>query len=67
MSNSKKNNISDIDTSFKKIDKIIEEISKENISIDKSVKLYEEGINTLNSLKKSIEKIEKKLEVLSEE
>ena len=63
----KTNNELDIDMSFKKLDKIIEDISKDNISIEKSIKLYEEGTKILKGLKKSIDKVEKRIEVLSEE
>lgn len=63
----KTNNELDIDMSFKKLDKIIEDISKDNISIEKSIKLYEDGTKILKGLKKSIDKVEKRIEVLSEE
>lgn len=63
----KTNNEFDIDMNFKKLDKIIEDISKDNISIEKSIKLYEDGTKILKALKKSIDKVEKKIEVLSEE
>ena len=57
----------DIDQSFKNIDKIINELSNDKTSIEKSIKLYEDGINLIKNLKKSINKVEKKIEVLSEE
>ena len=63
----KTNNEFDIEMNFKKLDKIIEDISKDNISIEKSIKLYEDGTKILKALKKSIDKVEKKIEVLSEE
>jgi len=62
----KNNNEIDLDQSFKKLDKIIDDLSSDTISIDKSIKLYEDGINLLKNLKKSIDKVEKKIEVLSE-
>ena len=62
----KNNNEIDLDQSFKKLDKIINDISSDSISIDKSIKLYEDGVNLLKNIKKSIDKVEKKIEVLSE-
>ena len=62
----KNNNEMDLDQSFKKLDKIINDISSDSISIDKSIKLYEDGVNLLKNIKKSIDKVEKKIEVLSE-
>lgn len=62
----KSNNEMDLDQSFKKLDKIINDISSDSISIDKSIKLYEDGVNLLKNIKKSIDKVEKKIEVLSE-
>lgn len=55
-----------IEESFKSLDKIIDKMSSDKCSIEENIKLYEEGSNIIKNLKKSIDNIEKKLEILGD-
>ena len=54
-----------IEDSFNILDKIITEMDNEKCSIEKSIELYEKGINLVNDISKKIEKIDKDLKVLN--
>ena len=53
-----------IEESFEHLDKIIEEMDDENCAIEKSLELYEKGINIINSVNKKVAKIEKDLKII---
>ena len=53
-----------IEKSFEALDKIIEKMNNDKCTIEENIKLYEEGSNIIKEVKKSIDSIEKKLEVL---
>lgn len=61
MSKEKKTNIED---GFNKLDKIIDKMNKDTCPIEENIKLYEEGSKILSDMKKSIDKIEAKIETL---
>ena len=64
-----KNNIQNklsIEDTFKKLDKIITAMEKEDISIEDSLKYYKEGITMIKNAKSSIDRIEKQIEVIDE-
>ena len=46
-----------IECSFQELDKIIEQMSDEKCSIEKSLELYEKGIKIINEVDKKIEKM----------
>ncbi len=55
-----------IEESFKTLDKIIDQMDDEKCSIEKGLKLYEDGVKIINELSKKIDKIDKDLKVLNE-
>ena len=56
-----------IKETFDKLDKILKNMEKENLDIEKNLKLYEEALSLISSCKKSIEESKAKLEILEEE
>lgn len=54
-----------IESSFQELDKIIEQMSDEKCSIEKSLELYEKGIKIINEVDKKIEKIESDIKVIA--
>ena len=52
---------------FKKLDTIIEELEKPDISLDNSFQLYQEGMKLLKACNDSIDKVEKELIILGED
>lgn len=54
-----------IENSFKELDKIIEQMSKEDCSIEKSLELYTKGTKIINEVDKKIEKIESDIKVIT--
>lgn len=65
-SKNKKDNLN-IKQTFDKLDKILENMEKDNIDIEKNLELYEEALSLINNCKKSIEESKAKLEILEEE
>lgn len=55
-----------LEESFEALDKVIDRLEKENISLEESFTLYKQGIQLLQSCNDSIDKIEKELIVLEE-
>lgn len=55
-----------IKQTFDKLDKLLEMMGKDNLDIEKNLKLYEEALSLINNCKKSIEESKSKLEVLEE-
>lgn len=55
-----------LEKSFEEITNIISELEKEDISLEDSFKLYQEGIKLLKSCNDSIDKVEKQLIILGE-
>ena len=64
-SKNKKDNLN-IKQTFDKLDKILENMEKDNIDIEKNLELYEEALSLINNCKKSIEESKAKLEILEE-
>lgn len=54
-----------IEDSFKSLDKIIDQMDDEKCSIEKSLELYEKGIELISDISNKIEKIDKELKVLN--
>lgn len=53
-----------LEAGFEKLDKIIDKMNKDTCPIEENIKLYEEGSKILSDMKKSIDKIEAKIETL---
>lgn len=55
-----------LEESFQKLNSIIEELEKPDISLEDSFTLYQEGMKLLKSCSDSIDRVEKQLIILSE-
>jgi exodeoxyribonuclease VII small subunit len=55
-----------LETSFQEINEIISKLEKEDIPLEDSVLLYQEGMKLLKNCNDSIDKVEKKLIILGE-
>ena len=55
-----------LEESFNKLNKIMEELEKPEISLEDSFALYQEGMKLLKACNDSIDKVEKDLIILSE-
>ncbi len=55
-----------LETSMEALDQILEELEKEDISLEKSFTLYQDGMKLLKECNDSIDKVEKKMIVLNE-
>ena len=52
---------------MKRLQEIVEQLEKENIDLDNSIELYEEGLKLSKSLKSQLEKFEDKISKLNEQ
>lgn len=55
-----------LEDAFEKLNTIIEELEKPEISLENSFSLYQEGMKLLKASNESIDKVEKELIILSE-
>jgi len=55
-----------LEESFDKLNHIMEELEKSDITLEDSFTLYQEGMKLLKSCNDSIDKVEKELIILSE-
>lgn len=55
-----------LEDAFEKLNTIIEELEKPDISLENSFSLYQEGMKLLKASNDSIDKVEKELIILSE-
>jgi exodeoxyribonuclease VII small subunit len=55
-----------LEESFDKLNHIMEELEKTDVSLEDSFTLYQEGMKLLKSCNDSIDKVEKELIILSE-
>lgn len=60
----KKNNI---ESNFEELEKIIERMQDEEVSLDDSFELYKKGIEVVKDSNEQIDKMEKQIEILEEE
>ena len=62
------NNIKDLklEELFERLNNIIEELEKPDISLESSFELYQEGIRLVKACNDSIDKVEKQLIILNE-
>ncbi|HAH18118.1 exodeoxyribonuclease VII small subunit [Eubacterium sp.] len=64
MANKKELSIEDI---YDKLDGLIEQMDSDDISLEDSFKLYNEGLSLVKECNEKIEKVEKDIEVLENE
>ena len=55
-----------LEESFEKLNHVMEELEKSDVSLENSFTLYQEGMKLLKSCNDSIDKVEKELIILSE-
>lgn len=55
-----------LEEAFLKLDQVIEQLEKEEITLEESFQMYNEGMKLLKECNDSIDKVEKKLIVLNE-
>lgn len=55
-----------LEESFEKLNGILDELEKPDISLESSFSLYQEGMKLLKACSESIDKVEKELIILSE-
>ncbi len=56
-----------VEESLKKLDELIDELAKSDISLDESFKLYNEGLKLVKMCNSQIDKVEKKIIILEKE
>lgn len=56
-----------LETSMEELEGVLKELEREEISLEDSFRLYNEGMKLLKSCNDMIDKVEKKLVVLEEE
>lgn len=56
-----------LEEAFEKLDTVIEELEKPDVSLDNSFHLYQEGMKLLKACTESIDKVEKELLILGED
>lgn len=56
-----------LEESFNQLNVIIHELEKEDVGLEESFQLYQEGMKLLKECNESIDKVEKKLVILSEQ
>ena len=55
----------DIESTLEQLEKIVTQMEEENLNLEDSLKSYEKGISLVNEAQKSLNKIEKKIQILS--
>lgn len=56
-----------IEESFSKLGEILDKMEDDETGLEESFKLYEEGIGLVKKVSESIDKVEKRIKILSEE
>lgn len=55
----------DFDTGLKKLEEMVEQLDRGELTLEESLSLFEEGIKLTRTLTQYIEEAEKKIEILS--
>lgn len=55
-----------LEENFKKLEELIETMENDELSLEESFKMYEQGMKILAACNKDIDKVEKKLIILKE-
>ena len=56
----------DIESTLKQLEKIVAQMEEENLNLEDSLKSYEKGVSLVKEAQESLNKIEKKIQILSE-
>ena len=56
-----------LESSFKRLDEIIEKMEQGELSLEESFKLYKEGVELVSACNESIEKVEKDIKLIEDE
>lgn len=56
-----------IEESFSKLGEILDKMEDDETGLEENFKLYEEGIGLVKKVSESIDKVEKRIKILSEE
>ena len=63
MAENKINNM-DLESAMKRLDQVVNELSEQNIKLEKSLALYEEGVALVRYCNSKLECVERKIEAL---
>lgn len=55
------------ETQMKKLESIVDKLEKDDVDLDESISLYEEGLKLSKTLKKQLQDFEKKIEALNKD
>lgn len=55
------------ETQMKKLESIVDKLEKDDVDLDESISLYEEGLKLSKTLKKQLLDFEKKIEALNKD
>ena len=58
---------SKFETQMKKLESIVDKLEREDVDLDESISLYEEGLKLSKTLKKQLQEFEKKIEALNKD
>lgn len=53
------------ESKMKKLEDIVDKLEKDDIGLDKSIELYEQGLQLSKTLKKDLDKFSKKIEEIN--
>lgn len=67
MSETKKNETPSLEETFKQLEEIINQMEGQDVSLDESFQLYQQGVEKLKSCSDLLDRVEKKLMVLNSE
>ena len=56
----------DIESTLKQLEKIVTQMEEEDLNLEDSLKSYEKGVSLIKEAQESLNKIEKKIQILSE-
>ena len=56
----------DIESTLKQLEKIVTQMEDEKLNLEDSLKSYEKGVTLVKEAQESLNKIEKKIQILSE-
>jgi|TARA_B110000503_G_scaffold24462_1_gene38620 exodeoxyribonuclease VII small subunit len=56
----------DIELTLKELEQIVTNMEEESLNIEVSLKLYERGVSLVKDAQKSLNKIEKRIQILSQ-
>lgn len=67
MSETKKNEMPSLEETFKQLEEIINQMEGQEVSLDESFQLYQQGVDKLKTCSNLLDRVEKKLMVLNAE